>query len=164
MKLKLNRLFNESADASAPENFSGGTATIAKPKNILVHTRNADDQKVLTENFDISKIGNARFVTGLQTDAQTALVKAAAKGTQIVTTGLPLDIAASLGEVTVLRAWNKTREDGTKTQGSTPPADYFAGKIVDPAAFAELKASPAFAKAFNTDDDTPEDEAEVPGF
>ena len=122
-------------------------------KNILIHSRNAEDQKVLTENFDVSILGSPRYVTGLMADAQTALVRAAAKGQRVVSTGLPLDIAASLGEVTIVRAWNKTREDGTKTQGSTPPADYFAGKIKDAEAFAILKSSAAFAKAFNTDDD-----------
>ena len=89
-----------------------------------------------------------KVVHGLSSESQMALLSAASKGTRIVTTGLPLDIAAQLGEVTVIRSWNKTREDGSRSSGSTPPQAYFAGKILDAEAFAVLKGYSEFAAAF----------------
>ncbi len=131
--------------ADAPVEHS--TPDTAKTR-ILVHTRNEDDRKVLNENFNVSKMGTPQYITGLGMDAQKALMIASIKGTRIVTTGLPLDITASLGEVTVVRAWSTEKADGSKSQGSIPPADFYAGKIVNAEAFASLKNDPVFIAAF----------------
>lgn len=128
------------------------TAVETPTQKILVHTRNEDDRKVLNENFNVNKMGKPQYITGLGMDAQKALMVASIKGTRIVTTGLPLDITASLGEVTVVRAWSTEKADGSKSQGSIPPADFYAGKIVNPEAFAKLKDNPDFIAAFTADD------------
>jgi hypothetical protein len=132
---------NEFADA-------GETATIA-PTAALIHTRDVADYNALTSNCDLDKVADIRKVVhGLSSEAQMALLSAASKGTKVVTTGLPLDIAAQLGEVTVIRSWNKTREDGSRSSGSTPPQAYFAGKVIDKEAFEILKTYSEFAAAF----------------
>ena len=88
---------------------SGETATIAAPTAALIHTRDAADYTALSSNCDLEKVADLRKVVhGLSSESQMALLSAASKGTRIVTTGLPLDIAAQLGEVTVIRSWNKT--------------------------------------------------------
>lgn len=145
-------------------NIESATATVAALKRILVHARNDEDKKTLTENFDLSKLGKPSYVTGLGNEARMSLIKAAAAGVQIVSTGLPLDLTAEIGgKVTIVRAWNVTKENGTKSSGSIPPADYFAGKVRNAEAFAALQAYPEFAKAFSaetTDDDA--EGADVP--
>ena len=153
-------LKTELVDAAAPEALQSTTETPTKLPRVLVHTRDADDKKVLTDNFDLTKVGRPVYISGLMTDAQLKMVKAAAQGVRIVSTGLPLDLAANLGKITIIRAWDKTRKDGTRTQGSTPPADYYAGRIIDSEAFEALKDSPLFVKAFHKADldDEAEDE------
>lgn len=146
-------------------NDNAATATVTPAKRILVHTRNEEDRKVLSENFDLSKLGKPSYISGLTAEARMSLVKAAAAGIEIVSTGIPTDLLAEIGgEVTLVRAWSKQKEDGTRSSGSIPPCGYFAGKIRNPEAFAELKAHPAFAKAFNAEDTTDEEGAEIPGF
>lgn len=115
---------------------------------ILVHGRSVEDLQGLKANFSLEKLGTPRFTVGLTTDAQLALREAAKNGTRIISTGLPLDISAKLGDVTIVRAWNKVREDGSRSSGATPPADFFAGQIIDAEAYATLKSSPLWAKAF----------------
>lgn len=116
---------------------------------VLVHTRNEEDAKTLAANFDLTKLGSdVRFTHGLMPSAQASLLACKETGRRIISTGLPLDIASEVGEVTLVRAWNKVREDGSKSSGATPPADYHAGKIVDAEAFAALKQLPEFAAAF----------------
>lgn len=135
------------------------TAVITSTKRVLVHTRNEEDKQVLGRNFDISKLGKPSYITGLGTEARMSLIKAAAAGVQIVSTGLPLDLTAEIGgKVTIIRAWEKTKEDGSKSSGSIPPADYFAAKVRNTEAFAALQAYPEFAKAFSAE--TTEDDAE----
>tara|TARA_R110001592_G_scaffold202364_4_gene451775 strand:+ start:356 stop:796 length:441 start_codon:yes stop_codon:yes gene_type:complete len=134
------------------------TAAVETPtQKILVHTRNEDDRKVLNENFNVSKMGKPQYITGLGMEAQKALMIASIKGQRIVTTGLPLDITASLGEVTVVRAWSTEKADGSKSQGSIPPADFYAGKIVNPEAYAKLKDNPDFIAAFTKADEVEEE-------
>lgn len=137
----------------------------AEPINILVHTRDAADAKTLLENFDVNKLDpagvKARYTTGLTLETRTALMNANSKGTRIITTGLPLDIAAEIGEVTQIRAWNKQRPDGTKTSGCQSPVRYFSGKVKSPEAMAALKATPEFAACFGASDE-PEGSSEVP--
>ena len=136
------------------------TAAVETPtQKILVHTRNEDDRKVLNENFNVSKMGKPQYITGLGMESQKALMIASIKGQRIVTTGLPLDITASLGEVTVVRAWSTEKADGSKSQGSIPPADFYAGKIVNPEAYANLKENPDFIAAFTKADEVEEEEA-----
>lgn len=136
-----------------------------KPR-ILVHVRNEDDKKVLTENFDLNKLGRPSYVVGLMGDARMALVKAAAAGIPIYSTGLPTDLLSEIGgEVTLVRAWSKTKDDGSKSSGSMPPASYFAGKVHNAEAYAELKANPLFAKAFQApEDDEHAEGADLAGF
>ena len=133
------------------------TAVETPTQKILVHTRNEDDRKVLNENFNVSKMGKPQYITGLGMEAQKALMIASIKGQRIVTTGLPLDITASLGEVTVVRAWSTEKADGSKSQGSIPPADFYAGKIVNPEAYAKLKDNPDFIAAFTKADEVEEE-------
>lgn len=137
-------------EASEFGSDSGETATaVVTPTAALIHTRDAADYTALAGNCDLEKVADLRKVVhGLSSESQMALLSAASKGTRIVTTGLPLDIAAQLGEVTVIRSWNKTREDGSRSSGSTPPQAYFAGKILDAAAFEVLKGYSEFAAAF----------------
>ena len=135
---------------------SGETATITEtPTAALIHTRDAADYTALSSNCDLEKVADLRKVVhGLSNESQMALLSAASKGTRIVTTGLPLDIAAQLGEVTVIRSWNKIREDGYRSSGSTPPQAYFAGKVIDKDAFEILKGYEAFAAAFGQGEPT----------
>jgi len=141
------------------------TVAVAEPQNILVHTRDAADAKTLLENFDINKLDpagvKARYTTGLTLETRTALLSAHSKGTRIVTSGLPLDIAAEIGEVTLIRAWNKERADGTRTSGCQSPVLYFAAKVKSPDAMAALKATPEFAACFGSKDE-PEGSSEMP--
>jgi len=132
-------------------NDTNTDTTTAAPaqRKVLIHARNEEDKKLLQDSFDLTRLGaNPRFVTGLMTDAQMSMVQAAAQGKRIVSSGLPLDIAANLGEVTIVRAWSRVKDDGSKSAGSTPPADYYARKIVDAEAFARLKESADFLAAF----------------
>lgn len=122
-------------------------------KDLLIHTRTADDAKVLTDNFDLSKLGsNHKFVHGLTVEAQTALLMAKATGKRIISNGLPVDVASKLGEITMVRAWDKTREDGSRTTGASAPELYHVGKVADTEAFEKLKKYPEFADAFESFD------------
>lgn len=146
------------------ESTTENTAVATPVKRVLVHTRNDEDKSVLSRNFDLSKLGKVSYVTGLTTEARMSLVKAAAAGIQIVSTGLPLDLTAELGgKVTIVRAWEKTKEDGSKSSGSIPPADYFAGKVMNPEAFARLQENPDFVAAFTkAEEEEGEEGADVP--
>lgn len=126
----------------------------------LIHTRDEKDYGVLAAAFDIAKIADlTKVVHGLNTESRTAIIKAAAKGTRVVSTGLPVDMAAEIGEVTLIRAWSTEKTDGTRNQGSTPPALYSVRKVVDSEAYEALKNTAEFKKAFGqgeaTDADSP---------
>lgn len=121
----------------------------------IIHTRDEADYTALAGSFDLTRIaGKTKLVHGLTTPTRVALLSAAAKGTRVITTGLPTDMAAELGEITVVRAWSKTREDGSKSSGSTPPAVYSVRKVVDPEAYARLKESDDFKAAFGQGEPT----------
>lgn len=124
------------------------TVSVETATPILVHGRSVEDLQGLKSNFDLNKLGNPKFTVGLTVDSQMKLLEAAKNGTRIVSTGLPLDIAAKVGEVTIVRAWDRVREDGSKTTGSLPPVDIFSTKIHNRDAFEALKATPEWAAAF----------------
>jgi hypothetical protein len=128
----------------------------------VLHTRDKADYDALTSNFSINKIaGQVKIVHGLTSESQMALLRAANKGTRIVTTGLPVDIASKLGEIMVIRSWDKERPDGTRTRGCTTPAIYCIKKVLETeeaaAAYARLKESADFKEAFGAGE--AEDEA-----
>jgi hypothetical protein len=119
----------------------------------VLHTRDKSDYDALISNFSIDKIaGQVKIVHGLTSESQMALLRAASKGTRIVTTGLPVDIASQLGEIMVIRSWDKERPDGTRTRGCTAPATYCVRKVIATQeaaeAYARLKESPDFKEAF----------------
>ena len=124
------------------------------PSNILVHARDAADAKVLLENFDINKLDPngviARYTTGLTAETRQALSNASRKGTRIVSTGVPLDIAADIGEVTVVKVWDYQRDDGRRSRGGPYAVNYFAGRIKDVKLFNILKQTEAFKAAFTS--------------
>lgn len=140
-------------------------AETVKPR-ILVHVRSEDDKKILTENFAVDKLGKPSYVIGLMGDARMALVKAAAAGVKIYSTGLPTDLLSDIGgEVTILRCWAKVKDDGSKSSGSMPPTPYFAGKIHSQTAYDALKANPLFAQAFQApEEDENAEGADLAGF
>jgi len=141
------------------------TETVAEPQNVLIHTRDAADAKVLLENFDINKLDpngvKARYTTGLTLETRTALLSAHSKGTRIISSGMPLDIAAEIGLITQIRAWNKERADGTRTSGCQSPVLIYAGKVKSMDAYNALIATPEFAACFGKTDE-PEGSSEVP--
>jgi hypothetical protein len=66
----------------------------------IIHCRDAADEATLTETFDLSKVAGAtKIVHGLANATQLALLNSASKGTKVITTGMPLDVAAQLGDV-----------------------------------------------------------------
>lgn len=116
---------------------------------LLVHTRTEEDAKVLQNNFDLSKMGETpTFVHGLTASTQASILVAKAQGKKIVTNGLPVDIAAKLGEITQIRAWDRQKEDGSRSTGTSTPEDFAVHKIKDMDAYEKLKENPLFADAF----------------
>ena len=157
-QLMTSVLFAAAAAIDAPIK-GGGAAKSDAPKEpakpekktgpVLIHTRDEADQKTLLDNIDINTLGSeVEYVHGLLPESQVNLLMAAKLGTRIVTTGMPLDIASKVGEVTVARAWDVTKTDGTRSRGCQPPQQYFAGRVYDQAAFDALKNSEAFKKVF----------------
>lgn len=130
------------------------TETPTKGK-VLIHTRNEAEAETFKKNFDVSKLGDdIRFVHGLLPTAQASMMACAETGRRLISTGLPLDIAASIKEVTVARCWDKVKEDGSRSSGSTPPVCHFASVIVDREAYEALKALPEFNLAFGSGEAT----------
>lgn len=135
------------------------TETAVTPVNrILVHTRSKEDCEILKEQFNISKHGNPTYVYGLGMNTQKQLMLATIKGEKIFTSGLPLDISAECGELTVVRAWKTEKTDGTKSSGSVPPVNYYVGKIVNAEAYAKLKLDPNFLEAFTSTESEEEED------
>jgi len=124
------------------------STTAQTPIETIVHTRDEADSKLLEGAYRPN--GVISRVHGLVTASQVALQIAAKEGKRIVTTGLPLDIAGSLGRVTIVRAWDKTRPDGSRSMGSTPPQEYYAMTIKNVEAFEALEKSDLFKAAFST--------------
>lgn len=125
-------------------------ATVEAPtKKTLIHTRDEADQKVLQNAYPIEeKFGTVRYVHGLSAETQLSLISARNKGTEVATTGLPLDIAGKLGEVTLVRCWNKKSADGSSSSGSRPAANYFAAAILNQEAFTLLKGTKEWNACF----------------
>jgi len=140
------------------------TAVVAEPIKFLLHSKNDEDKALIKGAFDLSKIGTPSYVCGLGTDAQMAMVKAALTGTKIMTTGLPIDIAASLGEITQIRAWNVVKKDGTTSAGSKLPVDYYVGAIGNREAYDRIKSNPDFVAAFSAEQADAVEESESGDF
>lgn len=115
-------------------------------KKVLVHAKNEEDLRILKENFNID--GEARVVMGLMSDTQTALTRASERGIEIISTGLPVNVAVKIGRYTEVNAWDKVRPDGTRTRGCLPASSMFARKIIDNEAYNSLITSPEFEAAF----------------
>ena len=130
--------------------------TAQTPIATLIHSRDEADSKVLDGAYKPG--GIITRVHGLVTASQVALQIAAKEGKRIVTTGLPLDIAGTLGRVTIVRAWDKTRPDGSRSMGSSAPQEYYAMTIKNSEAFEALEKSAQFQAAFG---DQPPDDEEV---
>lgn len=117
--------------------------------NVLIHTRKEEEASLLKNNFDLNALGdNHRFVFGLSRDTQRALTKAADKGWKIVSNGLPVDIASELGEITIIRAWDITKDDGSRSTGTSTPKVHYIGEVTDFDAYERLKSNEDFIAAF----------------
>lgn len=144
-----NELETVGAGAGEGDNNVGLEDAPAGQTAALIHTRDEKDYAVLAGAFNLDKIADLRKVVhGLNGESRAAIIKAAAKGTPIVSTGLPVDMAADIGEVTIIRAWNVEKADGSRSQGATPPAVYSVRKVADMDAYNALKTNPDFLKAF----------------
>lgn len=115
----------------------------------LIHTRTEAEATVLK-----SKGGHkGRSVVGLTEPTKTALIKAALKGNEIITNGLPLDFALSLGPVTLQRAWSTEKSDGVRD-----PQRVIVLQIANEEAFAELQKSDAYKTAIVSEEEEEEEE------
>lgn len=122
----------------------------AKPTKVIVHARDEDELKTLKGQFDFPTAGLVidQTVFGLSPETQAELILASRLGTPIYTTGLPVDIAAKLGEgIVQVRAWDKTRSDGTRSSGCTAPTRYAILNIQDSEAYKRLAENPDFQAA-----------------
>lgn len=147
-----NELENE-FDTGAGETADTAVATLPPA---VIHCRDAADETTLKDTFDLSKIaGEVKIVHGLDGVTKAAMLLASAKGTRIVTTGMPLDIAASIGEVTVIKTWAaRTTNEGNKYPArSEVPVVISVRKVLDKEAYARLKESEDFALAFGAGED-----------
>jgi len=124
----------------------------------LLHTRDKNDRETVKESFNLDKIGKPVYISGLGADAQMAMVKAAAKNMKVVSTGIPIDIGSALGEVTILRAWDVEKADGTRSKGAKPPVDYYVGQIKNKEAYDRLKANADFELAFSSEEEDVEED------
>jgi hypothetical protein len=112
----------------------------------LLHVR--DEQELNTlKNVMPSAVADAQVVFGLTLPTQVAIGTAKGEGKEIVTTGLPLDVAATIGKVTVIRAWDKALPGGGRSTGCQPPKNIAAMEIMDMEAYKELIESPLYLKA-----------------
>jgi hypothetical protein len=152
MKTASNNVLRNEANEFAD---SGETAIIENVAVALppavIHCRDAADESTLKDTFDLSKIaGEVKVVHGLDGVTKAAMLLASAKGTRIVTTGMPLDIAASIGEVTVIKTWAaRTTAEGNKYPArSEVPVVISVRKVLDKEAYARLKESEDFKLAF----------------
>jgi hypothetical protein len=128
---------------------NNGAAAVAETEFVkakIVHCRDEAERKTL-ENVMPEALKNARVVFGLTVPTQAELIAAVRCGDEIITTGLPLDVASSLGKVTVLRAWDKALPGGGRSTGCQPPRTLATMEIMDEEAYAELIASPLYLKA-----------------
>lgn len=131
---------------------------VAEPKKFLLHTRDADDKELVKKNFDLSTIGKPSYVSGLTDNTKMALMQAKMDGVKVVTTALPIDIASTIGEITIVRAWSGTKKDGSTYSGCQAPADFHVGRIGNREAFDEIKSNPLFVKAFAAVQDEEEED------
>lgn len=121
---------------------------------LLVHTRTEEDAKLLQDNFNLNVLGkDHKFVHGLSRSTQTAIAKAAIRGHRVISNGLPVDIASEIGEVTIVRAWDVTKDDGSRSTGTSTPITYSVRAVADEEAYERLKQNPDFAAAFASDDE-----------
>jgi len=118
---------------------------------VLVHTRTEAEGKLLADCPNVAKMGESRkFVHGLTASTQAAILVAKAQGKKIITNGLPVDIASQLGEITQIPAWDRIKDDGSRSTGTGTPVDYAIHKIKDVDAYNQLKQNPLFADAFES--------------
>lgn len=124
-----------------------GATTVAETvKNKIVHCRDEAERKTL-ENVMPEALKNAKVVFGLTVPTQAELIAANRCGDDIVTTGLPLDVASQLGKVTVLRAWDKALPGGGRSTGCQPPRVIATMEVMDEEAYRLLIESPLYLKA-----------------
>lgn len=140
--------------------MNNDTDTVVAPTPFVLHTRNADDQALIKGAFDLSRIGKPSYVTGLGDDTKLALMKAALNGTKVVSTNLPIDIASTLGEVTLIRAWSVAKADGSTSSGSKAPVDYLVRQIQNREAYDRVKSNPDFIAAFSAEQTDEEETGE----
>lgn len=115
----------------------------------LIHCRDEAELNVL-KNVMPAIIENAKVVFGLTVPTQVELISAKKDGAEITTTGLPLDVASSVGKVTVVRAWDKMLPGGGRSTGCQPPKNIAAVEIMDADAWQQLQSHPLFMKAIGT--------------
>ena len=124
------------------------TATTAAPKFIL-HTKDEADKAVLLDHFSPTKYGRPVSLSGHDADTKNTLVAASVRKMKIISTGLFLEEAASLGAVTIVRAYDRTDPNtGTRNRGCRTPENFFAAKVKNADALAVLQAMPEYAAAF----------------
>lgn len=112
----------------------------------LLHVRDEAELNVL-KSVTPSTVAGAKIVFGLTAPTQGELIAANRLGDKIITTGLPLDVASTLGKVTVVRAWDKILPGGGRSTGCQAPRILATMEIMDEEAYAELIQSPLYLKA-----------------
>ena len=112
----------------------------------LLHVRDENELNML-KNVVPQTVAGAKVVFGLTAPTQGELIAANRLGDKIITTGLPLDVASTLGKVTVVRAWDKVLPGGGRSTGCQAPRTLATMEIMDEEAYAELIQSPLYLKA-----------------
>jgi hypothetical protein len=119
-----------------------------------------------SELFNIHAPANSKTVMGLSPESQLSLMMAAQNGVKILSSGLPVDVAAKINEFYQKRYWNTVRADGSTSSGSTPEVLNFVAVVKNQDAYERLKSNALFNAAFDIKNPTgefaePQEEAEV---
>jgi hypothetical protein len=121
----------------------------------LLHVRNEEELRTLNAVIPAA-IAGCEVVFGFTALSKAKMLDHKAEGGKLLTTGLPLDMAAEIGQVTVLRAWDKVLAGGGRSMGSQPAKEVTTLTIVNQKAYEAMLLTPEYQKAVGilADDET----------